>query len=109
MIYRLSDNFKIIVRAFRNHEFRVLFSLAAVTLLLGTVVYHNVEHWRWLDSLYFSVTTLTTVGLGDFAPKTDIGKLFTIFYIFSGIGVILSLINAIGHTNQSLHPSNKKK
>ena len=30
-----------------------------------------------MDAFYFSVTTVTTVGLGDLAPVTTIGKLFT--------------------------------
>jgi voltage-gated potassium channel Kch len=97
-----------IARGFRTHEFQVLSSLTIFMLSLGTSVYHRLEGWNWLDSLYFSVTTLTTVGLGDFAPQTDAGKLFTIFYIFAGIGVIFSFINAIGHANQALHPRNRR-
>jgi hypothetical protein len=91
-----------------NNEFRILLSLTFFILLMGTFVYHRVEHWRWLDSFYFSVTTLATVGFGDVAPKTDFGKLFTVFYIFVGIGVIFSFITTIGRTNQSLHPRNRK-
>jgi hypothetical protein len=42
-----------------------------------------------VDAFYFSVTTLTTVGQGDLTPKTTIGKLFTVVYIFAGLGIIL--------------------
>jgi hypothetical protein len=38
-----------------------------------------------IDALYFSVTTVSTVGLGDLSPQTDIGKLFTVVYIFVGV------------------------
>lgn len=62
-------------------------------LALGTVFYHLVEKWRWLDSLYFTVITLATVGYGDFAPKTDAGKIFTIFYVFIGIGIFVYAAN----------------
>jgi len=103
---KIHDYLQRLSKGFRNHEFQVLFSLTIFILTLGTVVYHRVENWNWLDSLYFSVTTLTTVGLGDFAPRTEIGKVFTIFYIFIGIGVILSFINAVGHANQAMHPRN---
>jgi voltage-gated potassium channel len=81
----------------RDHEFRALFGVVFAILLIGTLFYHGVEGWRYLDSLYFSVTTLTTVGLGDFTPKTDIGKMFTIGYVLIGIGVLLSLVNLIAN------------
>ena len=48
-----------------------------------------------MDAFYLSVTTLTTVGLGDLAPKTTIGKLFTVVYIFAGIGITLGFIDAV--------------
>lgn len=34
-----------------------------------------------MDSLYFSVIAVTTVGFGDITPSTDASKLFTIFYV----------------------------
>ena len=61
--------------------------------MVGTIVYHYIEGWKWLDALYFSVITLTTVGYGDFSPQTDFGKLFTIIYVLTGIGIIFGFIN----------------
>jgi voltage-gated potassium channel len=66
-----------------------------VTLASGTLFYSRVEGWSTLDSLYFSVVTLTTVGYGDLAPSTAAAKVFTIFYIFVGIGIILGFVNAV--------------
>lgn len=60
-----------------------------VLLVLGATFYHRVEGWRYLDALYFSSYTLTTVGYGDFVPKTDLGKMFTIVYVFAGVGIAL--------------------
>jgi voltage-gated potassium channel Kch len=65
-----------------------------IVLAIGSVVYHFLEGWNWIDSIYFSVITLTTVGYGDFSPTTDSGKLFTIFYVLTGIGIIFGFINA---------------
>ena len=78
---------RVIWVGFQDHEFRSLLWAVLILLVSGTVFYHGVEGWRVLDSLYFSVTTLVTVGFGDFSPKTDVGKIFTIVYILIGVGV----------------------
>lgn len=63
--------------------------ILVVQLAIGTVFYHNVEHWRYIDSAYFSTTTLATVGFGDLHPVTDSGKIFTIFYVLIGVSIAL--------------------
>jgi len=79
----------------RAKTYRNLTLSAIVILANGTIIYHFVEGWRWLDALYFSVITLTTVGYGDLSPQTDFGKIFTILYILTGIGIIFGFIDAI--------------
>ena len=59
---------------------------------MGTVVYHYLEGWSWIDSLYFSIITLTTIGYGIFRLDRC-WRLFTIGYILLGIGVILGFIS----------------
>ena len=59
-----------------------------VMLSIGTVVYHNIEGWDWLDAFYFTGVTLTTVGYGDFHPTHDTSKLFTVFLAFCGIMIV---------------------
>ena len=54
-----------------------------------------VEGWSAVDALYFSVSTLTTVGLGDLVPKTTIGKIFTVIYIFAGLSIIIGFIETV--------------
>lgn len=78
-----------------SHEIRNLFVMVAIFVLAGTVFYTNVEAWRAFDALYFSVMTLTTVGYGDLAPVTDAGKLFTIFYVFGGLGIVLTFLTTL--------------
>lgn len=82
-------------RSLKDPEFQALFFLVVVMLALGTWFYSRAEGWSLLDSLYFSVITLTTVGYGDFSPSTVAGKIFTIFYIFVGIGIILGFVNLV--------------
>ncbi len=86
--------------AWRSDEaFRTLLALVISLLVSGTVFFTLVEGWSVLDSFYFSVTTLTTVGFGDPAPATAPGKIFTIIYIFVGLGVIGGFINVLAkHT-----------
>jgi len=69
--------------------------VAVFFIALGTVFYHYIEHLTWLDSLYFTVVTLATVGYGDIVPKTDLGKLFTIFYIIIGITIFVALARVV--------------
>jgi voltage-gated potassium channel len=87
--------FRTILSFLLDKGYRDLLITTAFVLLVGTVAYHFIEGWSWIDSIYFSVTTLSTVGYGDFTPKTDLGKIFTIFYIIIGIGIILTFINTI--------------
>lgn len=54
-------------------------------ILAGTIGYESIEGWSFFESLYFTVVTLTTLGYGDYVPKTDAGKLFTIFMALGGI------------------------
>jgi voltage-gated potassium channel len=56
----------------RDPQFRSLVVLVIVTLLGGTVFYSLEEGWSVVDAFYFSVTTLTTVGLGDLALSNNL-------------------------------------
>lgn len=76
-----------------NQRFRILAVVAFGVIAIGTVFMHFVEQLKWLDSLYFSVVSLTTVGYGDIVPKTDIGKIFVIFYLLIGIAILAALLN----------------
>jgi len=63
---------------------------------MGTVVFYLLEdHYSALDALYFSVVTLTTVGYGDLTPRSDGGRVFTIFYGFAGVMLISAWLGAL--------------
>lgn len=76
---------------------KIVFQKLTVTMILlliiGPVFYHLQEGFGWVDSIYFSVITLTTVGYGDFSPQTVAGKLFTVLYLIIGLGVFATYIS----------------
>ena len=80
-----------IARSVRDPQFRALLLLYGALLVIGTAFYARAEGWTVLDALYFCVVTLATVGYGDLAPRTPLGKVFTIVYILIGAGVFVVL------------------
>ncbi len=52
----------------------------------GTIGYMLIEGWATLDSLYMTITTITTVGYREVFPLSDSGRIFTIFLIVGGVG-----------------------
>ena len=78
-----------------DRDSRPAFLWALSTLLVGTIFYHWAEGWSYLDSVYFCVVSLGTVGYGDLTPTTPIAKLFTIVYLINGIVILLSLFDRI--------------
>ncbi len=74
-------------------QFQLIMITVVALIVGGSTFYHYVEDWRWLDAIYFSFISLATVGYGDFTPKTDLGKIFTIFYLIVGIALFAALLN----------------
>lgn len=77
-----------------DHVFRIIAASAIGLVLAGTVAYKLLEGWSWVDSLYFSVVAVTTVGFGDIVPSTDASKLFTVLYVISGITIVTTYLHA---------------
>jgi voltage-gated potassium channel len=92
----------------RDPHFRSLARLAVIAITSGTVFYWLVEDLRPIDSLYFSVITLASVGYGDFAPKTDAGKLFTVVYVLVGVGILLSFLTRVAAQVVSTHVADQR-
>lgn len=75
--------------AFKNPATSGLLVLTATIILTAAVFYWLVEGWSFLDAMFFSVATISTVGYGDMVPETGAGRIFTMVYIFVGIGVFV--------------------
>ncbi|NUM89331.1 MAG: two pore domain potassium channel family protein [Bdellovibrionales bacterium] len=50
----------------------------------------NPQFAHYFDALYFAVTVMTTVGLGDIHPVTLLGKALTMLYMIVGAGIFVS-------------------
>lgn len=74
--------------------------VALVTLgtwiALGTFVFYRLEDWTRIEAFYFAVVTITTVGYGDFAPTTDVSRLFAAIYILVGVSIGLVTLGLVG-------------
>ncbi|HEY4612977.1 MAG TPA: potassium channel protein [Bacteroidota bacterium] len=66
-----------------------LLGLLVFILLVGMFGYHFIEGWPMFDALYMTVITLATVGYGETHALSTEGRMFTIFLIMGGMGIIL--------------------
>lgn len=87
------------LQASRNRYAGIAFLTASLLMFAGAAVYivekaasDNAYHSVW-DGLWWAVVTVTTVGYGDFTPKTAAGRLIGVVLMFTGIG-LLSVITA---------------
>ena len=76
----------------------MLCALAAFAgiLAFGTAAYTELEGWSPLDSLYFTLFSVLTVGFGDLAPSPE-NRLFTAFFLLVCATVSIACVGAIGN------------
>jgi voltage-gated potassium channel len=84
-----------LVAVWRDPETKALPVVAGALVLTGTLFYWRFEDWTIIESLYFCIVTLTTVGYGDFAPTSTGTQIFTIVYILTGFGVLVALLTSV--------------
>ena len=71
-------------------------------IFIGTVFYSNEEGWSYIDGMYFTMVTMSTVGYGDFSPTAGRARVFTIFYALVGIIVVFTQVGAL--VNRATRP-----
>ncbi|MED3551689.1 potassium channel family protein [Cytobacillus praedii] len=96
-ILTLKRLLKALWHAFKMKNFQVLFVLVLVVLLSGTIFYVKQEGLSVVDSIYFCIASLSTVGHPSFTPQTTLGKVFTMIYIVGGTGLFISLIGYLAY------------
>ena len=78
--------------------FASVLGAAVFLILLGTAVYSLGEGWSVVNGFYFAVSTLTTTNVSDpsLTLTHDSLKIFTAFYVLTGIGILIELVREIG-------------
>lgn len=76
-------------------QIRLLVILPVAVLFIGTIGFMLLEELSFLDALYFTLVTISTVGYGDIAPTTAASKGFSIFLIIIGIGTFLTIVTSV--------------
>ncbi|MBT4792056.1 MAG: two pore domain potassium channel family protein, partial [Halobacteriovoraceae bacterium] len=66
----------------------LLVLIVIMSFLFGTIGFHLIENWSLFDSFYMTMITLTTVGFGEVHALSQAGKVFTVFLIFIGLGIV---------------------
>jgi len=80
--------------------------LLMIILALGTAGYMLIEGWGFLDALYMTVITITTVGYREVNPVTDAGMVFTLLIILMGVGVLAYTLGLVAQTMVDLQVHN---
>ncbi|ROW01250.1 hypothetical protein VMCG_05891 [Cytospora schulzeri] len=69
-----------------------------VYLLVGALVFSKIEEWNYLDAVYWADATLFTVGFGDFAAATPLGRALLFPYALIGVislGLVVGSIRSL--------------
>ena len=75
------------------HKFipkRIIYTILMLLVVFaaGTAGYVFIEKWNFIDSLFMTVISLTTVGYGETHPLDTAGRVFTILLLLSGFGIL---------------------
>jgi len=73
----------------------IMIGLILSVLITGTVGYTMLENYSWIDSFFFTVISITTVGYSLPGDLSDTSKIFTLFLIFSGISTFLYAVTTL--------------
>ena len=84
-----------VIAVWRDPETKALPVVAGALVITGTLFYWRFEDWTIIEALYFSVVTLTTVGYGDLHATSAGTQIFTIFYILTGLGILVALLSSV--------------
>ena len=80
---------------YRIASFNILFLLPVLVILIGSIGFMLLEKLSFIDAVYFTIVTISTVGYGDVHPTSTGSKIFGIIIIVFGIGTFLTIVSNI--------------
>lgn len=83
-----------LIKFFRTKIYTAVF-LLILLLVIGVVGFKIMSDYSWVDALYMTVITITTVGFGEVQPLDDNAKIFTIFLILTSVIILGYAIKVI--------------
>lgn len=87
-----ANKLKVALRNSRAKIIVFLFAVFIITIIMGTVMHLVEGEEGGFDniplSIYWCIVTLTTVGFGDIAPITPLGRFIASFIMITGYGII---------------------
>ncbi|MBM4446741.1 MAG: potassium channel protein [Chloroflexi bacterium] len=69
--------------------------LLLLVIFAGTIGYRTIEGWSFMDSLYMTITTITTVGYTEVHPLSTAGRIFSIILILTGVGTAFYILTTL--------------
>ena len=79
--------------------------------IFGIIYWLNPGFWieplSFIQSIYFSVITITTLGYGDISPITESARVLTAIEALSGIVLIGLFLNAVAHSRAELEETKR--
>ena len=77
-----------------RRQFRAATILILIIMPIGIAGYMIIENKSLFEAIYLTIITLTTIGFGDIVPESEIGRLFTLFLVFTGLGALAFFLSS---------------
>ncbi len=77
-----------------RRQFRAATILLFIVIPVGVIGYMTIEGLEPVEAIWLTIITLTTIGYGDIAITSDIGKLFTMVLVLVGLGAITFFLSS---------------
>jgi len=78
-----------------NPKVYIAILLLIIVIAIGVFGFHFFSDYSWIDALYMTVITMTTVGFEEVQPLDDNGKLFTVFLISTSVAIFAYSVSVI--------------